>query len=46
MLSPELAQRGSDIEIRGERGEVLKARISSTPFYDPKHLRQRMEAAA
>jgi sarcosine oxidase, subunit alpha len=46
MLSPELARPGGGIEIRGERGEILKARIVATPFYDPKNARQRTVAAA
>ena len=46
MLSPALVERGGDIEIRGERGEMLKARITATPFYDPKQARQRVDAAA
>jgi sarcosine oxidase subunit alpha len=46
MLSPALARLGGEIDIRGERGEILKARIASTPFYDPKNARQRPAAAA
>jgi sarcosine oxidase subunit alpha len=46
MLSPALARSGGEIEIRGERGEILKARIAATPFYDPKNARQRPVAAA
>jgi len=46
MLSPALARPGSEIEIRGERGEMLKARVTPTPFYDPKNARQRPVAAA
>jgi sarcosine oxidase subunit alpha len=41
MLAPGLARAGGDIEIRGEQGEMLKARIAATPFYDPEHARQR-----
>jgi len=37
---------GRGIDIRGEQGEILKARIASTPFYDPKNARQRPVAAA
>jgi sarcosine oxidase, subunit alpha len=44
MLAPELAQTRGDIEIRGENGETLKARIAHTPFYDPQNLRQRAVA--
>jgi sarcosine oxidase subunit alpha len=46
MLSPELARTGGELDIRGERGEILKARIAATPFYDPKNARQRPVAAA
>jgi sarcosine oxidase subunit alpha len=41
MLAPDLARGGGDIEIRGEQGDMLKARIVPTPFYDPKNARQR-----
>jgi len=44
--APALARPGSEIEIRGERGEMLKARVTPTPFYDPKNARQRPVAAA
>jgi sarcosine oxidase, subunit alpha len=46
MLLPELAQTRGDIEIRGENGEMLKARIAHTPFYDPQNQRQRAVASA
>jgi sarcosine oxidase subunit alpha len=46
MLAPELAHAGGEIEIRVENGEMLKARIVATPFYDPQNLRQRPGAAA
>ena len=45
MLSPGLARTGGDIEIRGEHGDLLKARIVPTPFYDPRHARQRAAVA-
>jgi sarcosine oxidase subunit alpha len=45
MLSPDLARTGGDIEIRGEHGDLLKARIVPTPFYDPQHARQRAAVA-
>jgi len=45
MLSPDLARARGDIEIRGERGDLMKARIVPTPFYDPKNTRQRVAAA-
>ncbi|GAC1665082.1 MAG: 2Fe-2S iron-sulfur cluster-binding protein [Steroidobacteraceae bacterium] len=40
MLSPELAQVGRDIHIRIDNGDMLKARVCTAPFYDPKNLRQ------
>jgi sarcosine oxidase subunit alpha len=46
MLAPELARARGDIEIRGEAGDMLKARIAPTPFYDPQNLRQRAAAVA
>ena len=45
MLAPEVAGGGGDIEIRGEQGEMLTARIVPTPFYDPKNARQRAVTA-
>jgi sarcosine oxidase subunit alpha len=45
MLSPDLACIGGEIEIRGDAGVMLTARIVSTPFYDPKNARQRPVAA-
>ncbi len=46
MLSPHLAEAGRDIQIRGEDGRLVAARVAPAPFYDPKNLRQRAEAAA
>jgi sarcosine oxidase subunit alpha len=46
MLSPALARLGGEIDIRGDGGEILKARIVATPFYDPKNARQRPVVAA
>ncbi|HWS70225.1 MAG TPA: 2Fe-2S iron-sulfur cluster-binding protein [Steroidobacteraceae bacterium] len=46
MLAPGLARLGGEIDIRGEQGEILKARIAPTPFYDPKNARQRPVVAA
>jgi sarcosine oxidase subunit alpha len=46
MLSPALARSGGEIDIRGEQGEILMARIVPTPFYDPKNARQRPAVAA
>ena len=45
MLAPELAQTRGGLEIRGENGEMLQARIAATPFYDPQSLRQRSGSA-
>jgi sarcosine oxidase subunit alpha len=44
MVLPELARLGGVIDIRGEDGLMLKARIVPTPFYDPKNSRQRTAA--
>jgi sarcosine oxidase, subunit alpha len=41
MLSPDLAQVGRDIQIRLDDGELLPARVTAAPFYDPKNLRQK-----
>ena len=46
MLSPDLAQVGRDIRIRGENGELLAARVAPAPFYDPKSLRQKAGSGA
>jgi sarcosine oxidase subunit alpha len=46
MVAPGLARASGDIEIRGEQGEMLKARIAATPFYDPQNARQRARAPA
>jgi sarcosine oxidase subunit alpha len=46
MLAPALAQARGEIEIRGAQGEMLKARIVATPFYDPRNARQRAAVAA
>jgi sarcosine oxidase subunit alpha len=45
LLSPDLARAGGEIDIRGEQGDMLKARIVPTPFYDPKNARQRAVVA-
>jgi sarcosine oxidase subunit alpha len=45
MVAPALARAGNEIQIRGDEGDMLKARITTTPFYDPKNLRQRRAAA-
>jgi sarcosine oxidase subunit alpha len=44
MLAPALARVGAEIDIRADRGEMLKARVVATPFYDPHNLRQRAAA--
>jgi sarcosine oxidase subunit alpha len=46
MLSPDLAQVGRDIRIRGEDGEMLAAKVAPAPFYDPKNLRQKAGSGA
>ena len=46
MVAPELADAGTEIEIRADHGEMLAARIVPTPFYDPKNLRQRADGGA
>jgi sarcosine oxidase subunit alpha len=46
MVSPDLAQVGRDIRIRGENGELLAARVAPAPFYDPKSLRQKAGSGA
>src|SRR5579863_2716887 len=46
MLSPDLAQVGRDIRIRGENGQMLAAKVAPAPFYDPKNLRQKAGSGA
>jgi sarcosine oxidase subunit alpha len=46
MLSPHLAEPGRRIEIRGDDGKMVSARVVPAPFYDPKNLRQKAEAGA
>jgi sarcosine oxidase, subunit alpha len=46
MLSPDLAQVGRDIRIRGEDGEMLAAKVAPAPFYDPRNLRQKAGSGA
>ena len=45
MLAPHLAEIGRDIRIRADGGMMLGARVAAAPFYDPKNLRQKIEAA-
>ncbi len=42
MLAPALAVPGRDIKIRVDNGDLVPARVTAAPFYDPKHLRQKM----
>jgi sarcosine oxidase subunit alpha len=46
MLAPRLAHQGSEIRIRLGQGELVRARVVATPFYDPQNLRQRPGNAA
>jgi sarcosine oxidase, subunit alpha len=46
MLSPALAVTGRDIQIRVDNGELVPARVTAAPFYDPKNLRQKMRQSA
>jgi sarcosine oxidase subunit alpha len=46
MLAPNLVRSRDEIEIRGDAGEILRARVAATPFYDPKNARQRAPAIA
>jgi sarcosine oxidase, subunit alpha len=46
MLAPGLAHQGSEIRIRLGQGELVRARVVATPFYDPQNLRQRPGNAA
>jgi sarcosine oxidase subunit alpha len=44
MLAPHFTV-GSSLQIRGDGGEMLQARVVPLPFYDPQNLRQRQSAA-
>jgi sarcosine oxidase subunit alpha len=46
MVAPELAETGCEIKIRADYGEMIAARVVTTPFYDPQNLRQRADSAA
>ena len=46
MLSPDLAVAGRDIRVRLDNGEMIAARVTAAPFYDPKNLRQKPGVAA
>ena len=41
MVAPELAASAGALSIRGDEGAMIEARIVPTPFYDPKHQRQK-----
>jgi sarcosine oxidase subunit alpha len=45
MLAPHFTP-GSSLQIRGDGGEMLQARVAPLPFYDPQNLRQRQSAAS
>jgi sarcosine oxidase subunit alpha len=46
MLRPDLAVAGREISIRIEDTSLIRARVVSTPFYDPQGLRQRPGVAS
>jgi sarcosine oxidase subunit alpha len=39
-VKPEQSKVGRSIEIRVDRGEMIRATVVRTPFYDPENLRQ------
>ena len=39
-VKPEQSKLGSSIDIRVDRGEIVRATVVRTPFYDPENLRQ------
>ncbi|MEW5979798.1 MAG: glycine cleavage T C-terminal barrel domain-containing protein [Acidobacteriota bacterium] len=39
-VPPERSQTGSTFDIRVERGDMVRATVVPTPFYDPENLRQ------
>lgn len=43
-VAPALAPAGTRLQIKNARGELVEATVVETPFYDPRHARQR-EAA-
>jgi sarcosine oxidase subunit alpha len=43
-VEPEKSELGSTIEIRVDRGEIIRANIVRMPFYDPDNLRQTQAA--
>ena len=45
MLAPHFTP-GSVLQIRGDDGHMLQARVAKLPFYDPENLRQRQSVAA
>ncbi|MBM3800993.1 MAG: FAD-dependent oxidoreductase [Acidimicrobiia bacterium] len=44
-VKPEQSRLGTTIEIRVGRGEMIRAAVVRTPFYDPQNLRQSQEVA-
>ncbi|MFI4890516.1 MAG: FAD-dependent oxidoreductase [Steroidobacterales bacterium] len=46
MVAPEVAGGAGELSIRGDGGEMIAAKIVSTPFYDPKHQRQKAVSVA
>jgi sarcosine oxidase subunit alpha len=44
-VKPKQSKLGSAIEIRVDRGEMIRATVVRTPFYDPENLRQAQAAA-
>jgi sarcosine oxidase, subunit alpha len=45
MLAPTLATPGRDIKIRVDNGDLVSARVTAAPFYDPKNMRQKIGSA-
>ena len=40
LLRPDLAQVGTTVKIRVDRGSIIEAVVASMPFYDPDNTRQ------
>ena len=40
-VAPELAPAGTRLRIRNAAGQLVDATVVETPFYDPRHARQR-----
>lgn len=45
LLEPSMAKAGGHVQFRDDTGALHAATLVETPFYDPKNLRQRREAA-